>query len=112
MEQQFLIPANSKKSMLIFGLFEVIDLFIVGIGLFASILLFMALPTDQILMMIVALAPGLTGVFLILPIPYYHNVRTFIKIAYNYFTTRQKFIWKGWFYLDDEEYKIDDASKK
>lgn len=112
MQEQFLIPANSKKSMLIFGLFEVIDLFIVGIGVLASLLLFLSLPTEQVLMMVIALAPGLIGVFLVLPIPYYHNVRTFIKIVYNYFTTRQKFIWKGWCYLDDEEYKIDDASKK
>lgn len=112
MEQQFLIPANSKKSMLIFGLFETFDLLLVGIGVSMSFLLFLILPTEEMIYLILTLAPGMITIFLVLPVPYYHNVRTFIRIVYNYFTTRQKFIWKGWCYLDDEEYKIDDASKK
>ena len=112
MNQQFLIPANSKKSMLIFGLFETFDLLLVGIGVSMSFLLFLILPTEEMISSILTLAPGMITIFLVLPVPYYHNVRTFIRIVYNYFTTRQKFIWKGWCYLDDEEYKIDDASKK
>ncbi len=112
MNQQFLIPANSKKSMLIFGLFETFDLLLVGIGVSMSFLLFLILPTEEMIYLILTLAPGMITIFLVLPVPYYHNVRTFIRIVYNYFTTRQKFIWKGWCYLDDEEYKIDDASKK
>lgn len=112
MNQQFLIPANSKKSMLIFGLFETFDLLLVGIGVSMSFLLFLILPTEEIIYLILTLAPGMITIFLVLPVPYYHNVRTFIRIVYNYFTTRQKFIWKGWCYLDDEEYKIEDSSKK
>ena len=112
MNEQFLIPANSKKSALIFGLFETFDLLLVGSGVTASILLFLILPTEQMLFLILTLAPGMITIFLVLPVPYYHNVRKFIMILYNYLTTRQKFIWKGWCYLDDEEYKIDDASKK
>ena len=112
MNQQFLIPANSKKSMLIFGLFETFDLLLVGIGVSMSFLLFLILPTEEMIYLILTLAPGMITIFLVLPVPYYYNVRTFIRIVYNYFTTRQKFIWKGWCYLDDEEYKIDDASKK
>ena len=112
MEQQFLIPANSKKSQLIFGLFETVDLFIFGIGIAISLILFLAFPTDQLIFTIISLAPGMISIFLVLPIPYYHNTMTFIFILWNYMTTRQKFVWKGWCYLDDEEYKIDDASKK
>mgnify|MGYP006972491213 FL=1 len=112
MNQQFLIPANSKKSMLIFGLFETFDLLLVGIGVSMSFLLFLILPTEEMIYLILTLAPGMITIFLVLPVPYYHNVRTFIRIVYNYFTTRQKFIWKGWCYLDDEEYKIEDSSKK
>ena len=112
MNEQFLIPANSKKSMLIFGLFEWFDLLLLGCGISLTLLLFLTLPTDELLFLILTLAPGMITIFLALPIPYYHNVRKFIIILYNYFTTRQKFIWKGWCYLDDEEYKVDDASKK
>ena len=112
MNEQFLIPANSKKSMLIFGLFEAFDLILVSIGVTLTVFLFMILPTEELFFLIVTLAPGMITIFLVLPVPYYHNVRTFIRILYTYMTTRQKFIWKGWCYLDDEEYKIDDASKK
>ena len=98
--------------MLIFGLFETFDLLLVGIGVSMSFLLFLILPTEEMIYLILTLAPGMITIFLVLPVPYYHNVRTFIRIVYNYFTTRQKFILKGWCYLDDEEYKIDDASKK
>ena len=36
---QYLIPANSKRSMLILGLFEVIDLWIFGIGALITFIL-------------------------------------------------------------------------
>ena len=83
MNQQFLIPANSKKSMLIFGLFETFDLLLVGIGVSMSFLLFLILPTEEMIYLILTLAPGMITIFLVLPVPYYHNVRTFIRIVYN-----------------------------
>ena len=92
----YLIPANSKKSMLIFGLFNKIDLWIFLIGVGATLLLLLILPVEQLVFAIIAISPGLVCGFLVLPVPNYHNVRTFIKSAYRFFTTRQKFIWKGW----------------
>ena len=35
--EQYLIPANSKKSQLIFGVFQPIDLVIMVIGIFLSL---------------------------------------------------------------------------
>lgn len=101
----FLIPANSKKSMLIFSVFNKTDLIIFSCGIAASLLLLMALPVDKILFAIVALAPGATCAFLVLPIPNYHNVRTIIRLAYEFYTTRQKFIWKGWCVNNGDESK-------
>ncbi len=107
MNQQFLIPANSKKSMLKFGLFNDVDLwlFIIGIGI--SLFLLMILPVDQLLYAIIAISPGCICGFLVLPIPNYHNVRTFIRIAFEFYTTRQHFVWKGWCFnsgkFDDEK---------
>ena len=92
----YLIPANSKKSMLIFGLFNKTDLWIFIIGVFSTLLLLLILPVEELVFAIIAIAPGLVCGFLVLPVPNYHNVRTFIKSAYRFFTTRQKFIWKGW----------------
>lgn len=92
----FLIPANSKKSMLLFGVFEWFDLIIFGIGLIVSMaLLFFVSPTSLLGAMI-DVAPALITGFLVMPIPNYHNMRTLIVEVYNFYTRREKFIWKGW----------------
>lgn len=107
MNQQFLIPANSKKSLLRFGLFNDLDLAIFIIGILVSLLLLVILPVDQLLYAIIAISPGCICGFLVLPIPNYHNVRTFIKIAFEFYTTRQHFVWRGWCFnsgkFDDEK---------
>ena len=103
MDKAYLIPANSKKSMLIFGLFNAFDLtlFLVGVGV--SLLLLMILPVDQLLFAILAILPGGISAFLVMPIPNYHNVRTFIGVAFEFFTTRQRFVWKGWCFGNGED---------
>lgn len=107
MGQQFLIPANSKKSMLKFGLFNDVDLVIFIVGLIVSLGLLMILPVDKLLYAIMAITPGCICGFLVLPIPNYHNVRTFIRIAFEFYTTRQHFVWRGWCFnngkFDDEK---------
>jgi len=101
----YLIPANSKKSMLIFGLFNQFDLILFGTGLGVSLLLLMILPVDELLWAIIAIIPGSVTAFLVMPVPNYHNVRTFIKIAIEFYTKRQQFIWKGWCFNDGETKK-------
>ena len=92
----FLIPANAKKSMLIFGLFTKFDLilFLIGIGL--SLLLLMILPVEQIVMAIIALLPALVTGFLVMPVPNYYNMRTLICSVIQFYTNQRKFKWKGW----------------
>lgn len=92
----FLIPANSKKSMLMFGAFNTVDLIIFGCGVGTSFLLMMLLPVDQFAFAIGAIMPGLICGFLVIPIPNYHNIRTVIGNAWNFYTTRQRYVWKGW----------------
>lgn len=96
MENSYLIPANSKKSMLKFGVFNTVDLIIFGCGIGLSFLLMMILPVDKFAFAVLAISPGLICGFLVLPIPNYHNIRTVIKNAWIFYTTRQKYIWKGW----------------
>lgn len=100
MDGNYLIPANSKKSMLIFGLFNQLDLIIFGVGVGVSLLLLMILPVDQLAWAILAISPGCICALLVMPIPNYHNIRTFIKSAYVFYTTRQQFVWKGWCYKE------------
>ena len=99
----YLIPANSKKSMMIFGMFTVADLILFAIGASISLLLLFVLPIEQLLFAVIAIAPGLICAFLVVPIPNYHNVRTIIRLAWEFYTTRQKYIWRGWCYKDGEE---------
>lgn len=98
----YLIPANSKKSMLKFGLFNTTDLIIFGTGLGISLLLMMILPVDKFWIAILAITPGLICGFLVIPVPNYHNIRTVIKNAWEFYTTRQKYIWKGWCFDNGE----------
>ena len=106
MDKSYLIPANSKKSALKFGLFTVSDLVLAGVGVGISILLMMVLPVNSFLVAILSLMPGFIAAFLVFPVPNYHNVRTVIRNAWEFYTTRQKYIWKGWCFSNGE------ASKK
>ena len=94
--RNYLIPANTKKSMLYFGLFNTFDLILFGSGLGISLLLLLVLPVEQLMFAIIAVLPGLITGFLVFPIPYYHNVLTILKNVISFFTSRQQFVWKGW----------------
>lgn len=92
----YLIPANTKKSMLIFGLFTKFDLILFSCGVGLSLIFLMTLPVEQIVMAIIALAPALITGFLVMPVPNYHNIMTLIASAINFYTNQRKFKWKGW----------------
>lgn len=99
----FLIPANPKKSQLFFGYFNKIDMVILGIGIGISLILMMTLNISDLKIALLAIAPGVLSVFLVFPIPNYHNVITVIKNIIIFYTTRQNFVWKGWCVRDGEE---------
>ena len=103
MNNNYLIPANSKKSLLIFGIFNKFDLIMFGIGIAATLILLLTLPVDKLLFAVIALAPGLITGFLVLPIPNYHNMLTIIREGFNFFTQRRNFIWKGWCFNHGED---------
>lgn len=99
----YLIPANSKKSMLIFGAFTGTDLGILIAGGIISLFLLLVVPLENIWFALGAIAPGVICGFLVFPIPNYHNMRVIIGEVYNYYTNRQKFIWKGWCFVDGDK---------
>ena len=99
MNNQFLIPANTKKGSLIFGIFMPVDLAIfltgVGITLLALIIMSTANIMDNVTS-ILGILPALIAVFLVFPFPNYHNVRTAIGEVITFYTNRQKYVWRGW----------------
>ena len=95
-ENQYLIPANSKKSMLILGYFTPVDLvvFIMGVA-FTMILLFIV-QTSTIKLLLLVILPALISALLVLPVPHYHNVMQLLTNFYDYYTKNRKYCWKGW----------------
>lgn len=101
MNGNFLIPANSKRSRLIFGLFYPFDLVLFSSGVLVSIILMMALPIHQFKMAMISITPGCLCGMLVFPLPNYHNVLTGIMSIFRFFTNRRTFIWKGWCIRDE-----------
>ncbi len=101
----YLIPANTKKGQLYFGLFRGIDLALLGIGISLTLFLLLVVPLESALAAVLVILPALIAVFLVLPVPNYHNMLTIIVEAWNFITSRQKYIWKGWCVKDVEDTK-------
>lgn len=96
MDNMYIIPANSKKGQLIFNLFRWIDLIIFGTGLLVSLILLLTISSDSIAVTIIKLLPVSVCSFLVVPIPYYHNVLMFIQDIYLFLVNRRVYLWKGW----------------
>ena len=103
MNNKYLIPANTKRSMLIFGLFKPIDLIIFLVGVVATIFLVAALGTDTPSQVLVGLSPLIICSLMVSPIPNHRNLWTFTVNVYTYFTSQRKYRWRGWCMLHGEE---------
>ena len=101
----FLIPANSKKSLLIFGAFTTSDLILVGSGMGVTLLMLLTLPIQEISFALAAISPALVCSFLVFPIPNYHNMITILRNIYIFYTTNQKLTWKGWCFNNGDSKK-------
>lgn len=93
----YIIPANSKKSQLIFNVFRPIDLFgILLPGALLTVIFLFVFPGDSISAIIIKLAPVSLALFLVMPIPFYHNVLVYLREVYIYFSSQRRFYWRGW----------------
>lgn len=103
MNDNYLIPANTKSGQLILGYFKPFDLILLGTGVLISLVLLMTFPMSSNWQVIIVVLPGLACAFLVIPIPNYHNILTIIIECYNFFTNRRNYIWKGWCVKDVED---------
>ncbi len=92
----YLIPANTKRGNLILGLFRPFDLILFGTGVIISVILLAIMPLSSTVVTVLVLAPALITGFLVIPIPYYHNMLNVLMELFEFITSRQKYIWKGW----------------
>ncbi len=104
MNHNYLIPANSKKSMLILGFFTPIDLVLFGLGCTITlILLFMFNNKVEMGALLLILSPALISAFLVMPVPNYHNVLQLLTNIVTYVFGRKRLYWKGWCITDGKE---------
>ena len=92
----YLIPANSKNSQLILGLFTPIDLVIFLVGLAFTLVMLLTIHTNSLSVMILILLPLLISTFLILPVPHYHNVLQLLTNVITFFMNKRRYYWRGW----------------
>ena len=102
MNNDYLIPANSKKSMLILGFFTPIDLIVFGAGATVTMGMLMIVQSTNIWTMILILTPAIIATFLVMPIPNYHNMMQLLSNIVMFYSNRRRYYWKGWCARDGE----------
>lgn len=99
---QYLIPANSKRSMLILSLFSPVDLIIFCIGAGMTLIMMMFIKTETTIDLMVIVAPLLISGIMVAPVPNHRNIWQLTANVYNYLSHRRTYYWKGWRALDEE----------
>lgn len=92
----YLIPANTKKSQLILGFFTPTDLIIFIVGCAWSFIMLILVQSLSLTVLILIMLPALIAAFLVMPVPHYHNVLQLLTNMFNFFTGRRQYYWKGW----------------
>ena len=98
MNNQFLIPANTKRGKLILNIFRPIDLGIFLTGVMTTFVLLIVLSSMHIsgIWNVIAVFPGLIAIGLVVPIPNYHNVMVCIGEIISFYTNNRNYKWRGW----------------
>lgn len=100
-ENGYLVPANTKKSMLILGMLRPLDLGILVIGIVISVIMLLIFNSSGTLLMIISCIPMVVGLILVLPIPNYHNTLVALQSVIRFYNERRNYIWKGWCLYDE-----------
>ncbi len=103
----YLIPANTKKSQLILGFFTPTDLVIFSVGCLWTLAMVLIIRSYNIVVLILIVLPALIGAFLVMPVPHYHNVLQLLTNIFNFYTNRRRYYWKGW--CANEEFGSNDV---
>ena len=103
MNNNFMIPANTKKSQLILGFFTPTDLIIFLTGVSLTVILLIIMQNASFLELVLILMPALVTGFLVMPVPNYHNVLQLITNIINFYKGRRCYYWKGWCIKDEFE---------
>ena len=96
MNNQYLIPANTKRSMLIFGIFRKIDLIIFGSGTALTFLMMFINNPTNLTDVFIDLLPFLITGAMVVPIPNQMNLWSFTVNVYEFLTKQRDYRWRVW----------------
>ena len=98
MNNQFLIPANTKRGKYILSIFRPVDLaiFLTGLAITFAALIIMSNMKISGWPIVLAVFPGLICTGLVVPMPNYHNIMVCIGEIINYYTNNRNYKWRGW----------------
>lgn len=98
MNGNYLIPANSKRSMLILSLFAPIDVAIGASGAVVTFMLLMVFGThaNGLLDLLLFSTPALVCALMIVPIPNHRNIWQLTVHIYIYLMSNKQYYWRGW----------------
>ncbi len=111
----YIIPANSKKSQLIFNVFRPFDLYGVLLpGILLTTVFLFIFPGDTISDIAIKLTPIAISLFLVMPIPFYHNVLVYLQEVIIYFNSQRRYYWRGWCasYVGDDDRDAKEAQSR
>ena len=103
MNNNFIIPANTKKSQLILGFFTPTDLIIFLTGVSLTVILLLIMQNASFIELVLILLPALVTGFLVMPVPNYHNVLQLLTNIIDFYKGRRNYYWKGWCIRDEFE---------
>ena len=96
MQNNYIIPTNTKKSQLILGFFTKVDLAIFIVGCASSFIMLILSKSLSLGILILLLLPALIASFLVMPVPHYHNVLQLLVNIFSFYLNRRVYYWKGW----------------
>ena len=111
---QFLIPANTKRGKLILSIFRPIDLgiFLTGVIISFGLLILLTNMGVNGWWNILAVLPGLIATGLVVPISNYHNVMVCIGEIINFYSNNRNYKWRGWCAVYESEREQQNAKSK
>ncbi len=95
---QYLIPANTKRGKLIISIFRPVDLvvFLMGVAITFILLIILSNMDASSWAKVLAVLPGLIAAGLVVPLPNYHNVMVCIGELISFYTNNRNYKWRGW----------------
>lgn len=97
----YLVPANTKKALLIMGMFRPVDVIIFGVGIGVSVIGLLIFSDISTVITLICCIPMLISLILVMPIPNYHNTLVALQSILRFYNERRRYIWKGWCIYDE-----------